>query len=78
MDYKGKPSNKLPSDLSPPDELNVFYAHIEASNTEPYMRAAAVPDDCVITLSLANVSKTVKQINIHKAAGPDGLPECML
>ena len=32
------------------------------------------PDDCVITLSVADVSKTFKQVNIHKAAGPDGLP----
>jgi hypothetical protein len=38
------------------------------------MRASAVPDDCVITLSAANVSKTFKQVNIHKAAGPVGLP----
>ena len=38
------------------------------------MRAPAVPEDCVITLSAADVSKTFKQVNIHKAAGPDGLP----
>uniref|UniRef100_A0A4W5L0P8 Reverse transcriptase domain-containing protein n=1 Tax=Hucho hucho TaxID=62062 RepID=A0A4W5L0P8_9TELE len=38
------------------------------------MRASAVPDDCVITLSVADVSKTFKQVNIHKAVGPDGLP----
>ena len=38
------------------------------------LKHAAVPDDCVITLSVADVSKTVKQVNIHKAAGPDGLP----
>ena len=37
------------------------------------MRAPAVPDNSVITLSTANVSKTFKQVNIHKAAGPDGL-----
>ena len=37
------------------------------------MRATAVPDDCVIMLSVADVSKTFKQVNIHKAAGPDGL-----
>ncbi|KAK6302525.1 hypothetical protein J4Q44_G00268800, partial [Coregonus suidteri] len=36
--------------------------------------APAVPDDCVITLSVADVSKTFKQVNIHKAAGPDGFP----
>ena len=38
------------------------------------MRASAIPDDFVITLSAADVSKTLKQVNIHKAAGPDGLP----
>ena len=43
-------------------------------NTEAYMRAPAVLDDCVITLSVADVNKTFKQVNIHKAAGPDGLP----
>ena len=35
---------------------------------------AAVPEDCLITLSAADVSKTYNQVNIHKAAGPDGLP----
>jgi hypothetical protein len=38
------------------------------------MRAQAVLNDCVITVSVADVSKTFKQVNIHKAAGPDGLP----
>jgi hypothetical protein len=38
------------------------------------MRASAVPDECVITLSIAKMSKTFKQVNIHKVAGPDGLP----
>ena len=42
------------------------------------MRAQVVPDDCVIKLSVANVSKNFKQVNIHKAAGPDGLPGCVL
>jgi hypothetical protein len=57
-DYKEKPSRELPSAASLPDELNAFYAHFEASNTEACMRAPAVPDDCVITLSVANVSKS--------------------
>ena len=73
-DYKGKHSRELPSDTSLPDELNHFYARFEASNTEACMRASAVPDDCVITLSVTDVSKTFKQVNIHKAVGPDGLP----
>ena len=73
-DYKGKQSHVLPSDTSLPDKLNYFYARFKASNTEACMRAPVVPDDCVIMLSMADVSKTFKQVNIHKAAGPDGLP----
>jgi hypothetical protein len=38
------------------------------------MRASAVPDDCVITLSAADVSKTFKLVKTHKVAGTDGLP----
>ena len=69
--YKGKHSQELHSDTSLPYELNDFYARFEASNTEACMRASAVPDDCVIILSVADVSKTFNQVNIHKAAGPD-------
>jgi hypothetical protein len=72
--YTGKPTLEVPSDLSLPDKLNAFYARFEVSNTEAYMRAPAVPDDNVITLSIADVSKTFKQVNIHKAAGLDRLP----
>ena len=61
IDYKGKPRHELPSDTSLPDRLNAFYACFEASNTEACMRAPAVPDDCVIMLSVAKVSKTFKQ-----------------
>jgi hypothetical protein len=32
----------------------------------------------VITLSAADMSKTFKQVNIHKAIGPDVLPGCVL
>jgi hypothetical protein len=37
------------------------------------MRSPAVLDNCVILLSVADVSKTFKQVNIHKAVGPDRL-----
>jgi hypothetical protein len=47
--YKGEHSCELPSYTSLPNELNYFYARFEASNT----KASAVPDDCVITLSIA-------------------------
>jgi hypothetical protein len=75
---KWKHSRELPSDMSLPDELNNFNARFEAINTETCMRASTFPGNCVITLSAANVSKTLKQVNIHKAAGPDGLPGCVL
>ena len=58
MDYKGKSSRELPCDVSFPDKLNAFYAHFETSNTEPCVRAPAVLDDCVILLSIGDVSKT--------------------
>jgi hypothetical protein len=73
-DYKGKHSRELPSDTSLPDKVNSFYARFEVGNTEACMRASAVPEDCVITLSAVDVSKTFKQVNIHKAAEPDELP----
>jgi hypothetical protein len=57
--------------------LNAVYARFEASNTEACTRAPAVLDDCVITLSVADMNKTFKQVNIHKATGPDGLPGCV-
>ena len=56
-DYKGKPRRELPSDTSLPNDLNAFYARFKASNTKACMRAPAVLDDCVITLSVADVSK---------------------
>ena len=46
-DYKGKHRRKLPSDTSLPDELNAFYAHFEASNTETCTRAPAVLDNAL-------------------------------
>ena len=50
-----------------------FYARFKARNTEAFMRAPAVPDNCVIKISVADVSKTIKQANIHKPAGPDSV-----
>ena len=65
-DYKAKPSSELPSDASLSDRINAFYACFEANNTEACMRASAVPDNCVNTLSIADVSKTFKQVNIQQ------------
>jgi hypothetical protein len=72
--WQGSTAKSCPVKQAFPDELNYFYARFEANNTETCMRAPAVPEDCVIMLPPANVSKTFRQVNIHKAAGPDGLP----
>jgi hypothetical protein len=77
-DYKWKASRELPSDASLQMEVNAFYAHLKASNTEACMRSPALLGDCVITVSVADVSQTFKQVNIHKAAGPDVLPRHVL
>jgi hypothetical protein len=69
-----KPRRELHSDASLPDELNAFYAHFKASNTEPYMRTSAVPDNSVITLSVDDLSKTFKKVNICNVTGAGGLP----
>jgi hypothetical protein len=57
-DYKGKHSQELPSGTSLSDEQNNFYARFRANNIETCMRALAVPEDCVIMLSAADLSKT--------------------
>ena len=69
-DYKGKPRRELPSDTSLPDELNYFYARFKASNTDTCMRVPAVLGDSVITLSVAEVNKIIKQ----DPRLPGGLP----
>jgi hypothetical protein len=67
---KGSTADSCPV-TSLQDALHNFYARVEVSNT--------VSDDFVITLlSAADVSKTFKKVNIHKAAGPDGLPRRVL
>ena len=50
-----KPSCELPSDASLPDELNAFYARLEAINTEACMRAPAVPADVSKTLTFTRL-----------------------
>jgi hypothetical protein len=71
-DYKGKHSRELSSDTSLPDELNNFYARFEACNTDACMGTSAVLNDC--DYALRSRCKTLKQVNIHKAAEPDRLP----
>jgi hypothetical protein len=77
-DYKRKPCHELSSDTELPNKLKAFYARFEEFNTVPCVKAPVFPYDCVIWLSMADVSKTLKRVNNHKAARPDGIPGCVL
>jgi hypothetical protein len=72
----GKHSHELPIDTNLSDEQNYFDARFKASNTESCVRAPAVPDDC--DHALRSRCETFREVNIHKAAGSDGLPGCVL
>ena len=34
--------------------------------------------DCGLSFSVADVSKAFNRVNLRKAAGPDGIPSCVL
>ena len=72
-DYNRK-SAERPSDLSLPDALNIFYACFEVSNTSTIARFKISPDDSPLSLTSAEVRKTLHKIKPHKAVGSDGVP----
>lgn len=49
--------------LKVPDKLNTILAHFEEKNTEPPMWAPATHENCVLLISIADVSKTFKSVN---------------
>ncbi len=61
-----------------PDELNTFYARFEADNTAHTESvpapAAAAEEVSPLSLSVADVTRSFKQVNVRKAVGPDGIP----
>jgi hypothetical protein len=59
-----------------PDGLNAVNACFEESNTEAYMRAPAVADDCVFMLSVADESKNFKTFT--RPWGQTDYQECVL
>ncbi len=58
-----------------PDELNTFYACFKADNTANTESAAAAAAEEVspLSLSVADVTRSFKRVNIRKAVGPDGI-----
>ncbi len=74
--FKGNKPATVNIAASLPDELNTFYARFEADNTAhtESAAAAAAEDVSPLTLSVADVTRSFKRVNIRKAVGPDGIP----
>ncbi len=74
--FKGNKPATVNIAASLPDKLNTFYARFEADNTAHTESAAAAAAEEVspLTLSVADVTRSFKRVNIRKAVGPDGIP----
>ncbi len=74
--FKGNKPATVNIAASLPDELNTFYARFEADNTAHTESAhtAAAEEVSPLTLSVADVTRSFKRLNIRKAVGPDGIP----
>ncbi len=59
-----------------PDELNTVYARFEAYNTTHTESAhtAAAEEVSPLSISVMDVTRSFKRVNIRKAVGPDGIP----
>ncbi len=78
--FKGTKPATVNIAASLPDELNTFYARFEAHNTAHTENAhtTAAEEVSPLTLSVADVTRSFKRVNIHKAVGPDGIPSRVL
>ncbi len=74
--FKGNKPATVNIAASLPDELNNFYARFEAHNTAHTECAptAAAEEVSSLSLSVADVTRSFKRVNIRKAVGPDGIP----
>ncbi len=74
MDYNTRDA-QCPGDPSLPDALNRFYARFEDPDTPPpCTRLIPSSGDTPLSVSIADVRRTLKGINPRKAAGPDNIP----
>ncbi len=75
-DFKGNKPATVNIAASLPDKLNHFYARFEAHNTAHIENApAAVAEEAsTLSISVADVTRSFRLVNIHKAVGPDGIP----
>ncbi len=78
--FKGNKPATVNIAASLPDKLNTFNARFEAHNTAhtESAPAAAAEEVSPLSLSVADVTRSFKWVNIRKAVGPDGIPGCVV
>ncbi len=69
--FKGNKPATVDITASLPDELNTFYARFAHTESAP---AAAAEEVSPLPLSVVDVTRSFKRVNIHKAVGLDGIP----
>ncbi len=74
--FKGNKPVTVNIAASLPDELNHFYARFEADNTAhtESTPVAAAEEVSPLSISVADVTRSFKRVNIRKTVGPDGIP----
>ncbi len=74
--FKGNKPATVNIAASLPDELNNFYARFEADNTAhtESTHAAAAEEASALSISVVDVTRSFKRVNIRKAVGPNGIP----
>ena len=60
-------------DATLPDRLNNFYARFDRLNTDTPSKAPCDSVDTAFQVTHAQVLRALKQVNPHKAMGPDGV-----
>ncbi len=71
--FKGNKPATVNIRASLPDELNSFYARFEADNTA-HTENAPAEEVSPLSLSVADVTRSFKRVNIRTAVGLDGIP----
>ena len=64
----------MTEEVSPslPDDLNTYLACFESYSLAQQVQMDQ--DPCTLAITAADVCKSFKRINPHKAPGPDGIP----
>jgi len=76
-DYWGRTPSTVSADASLADDLNSFYAELEASNNTASGTVADVSsiarDEHTLSVTEHDVRRALMMVNTRKAAGPDGI-----